>query len=869
MTNHAQPKQPEPRNSSGFSLSRLAIKAAIVVAGLGACGLIAACLAVALAWPSLPDLHAMTDYRPRIPLRVYTADNVLIGEFGEEHRNVLRFNEIPDVMKHAVLAAEDDRFYQHGGVDWTGVMRAMLTNAVNLSKSQGASTITMQVARNFYLSSEKTYTRKLYELLLTFKIESALTKDQILELYMNQIYLGHRAYGFAAAARTYFGKPLADVTPAEAAVLAGIPKAPSRYNPITNLPRAQIRQHYVLGRMRALNYLDDAQYQAALAQPLTVRGMSDTGTNSFRVHGEYPAELARQLMYGMFGDNTYSRGLNVYTTIDSKDQEAAYQAVRANILDYTRRARYPGPEDQIDLPDNIEKDPQALDDLIDGLQDKYSDSGDLYLGVVLAASPTSITVARGSHDIITIDDKKALSVVARALNPKAKDDERLRRGSVVYVHKNGDTWEVLNMPTLQGALVSMVPDEGDIRAMIGGFDFYHGNFNRAVQAWRQPGSNIKPFIYSAALERGLTPATLISDQPFSLTAEQTGSKAWNPKNDGNAYEPMLTLRQALYKSKNMVSIRILQAITPAYGQDFLTRFGFEKNRWPAVLPIALGAGSATPLQVVNAYSVWANGGYRLTPFLISKVTDSSGKVLMQAQPQKAGDEADRVIDPRVAWIMDDMLRGVATYGTAARAHQVLKRDDVAGKTGTTNDSVDVWFSGYTPALATTVWMGFDQPKSLGSTEFGAGLTLSAWLQYMQTALKGIPVAPKRPMPADILTANGEYYLSEFPPGQSVASLDLPTEDPLGDFLNHGGTGGVPMMNPQQPDSSQPGAPQPGTPPSGSVFPAIPVPQVSDGRQSRPAPVPNGGAAGRAPTMPPIPVPRADVPQPATAMAVHP
>jgi penicillin-binding protein 1A len=675
---------------------------------------------------------------------------------------------------------------------------------------------------------------------------------------MNQIYLGHRAYGFAAAARTYFGKPLADVTPAEAAILAGIPKAPSRYNPATNLPRAQIRQHYVLGRMRALGWLDEAQYQAALAQPITLRGAAENGTGGFRVHGEYPAELARQLMYGIYGDQTYSRGLNVYTTINAKDQEAAYQAVRASILDYTRRARYPGPEDQVDLPDDIEKDPQALDDLIDGLQDKYPDSGDLYLGVVLAASPTSITVARGSHDIITIDDKKALAIVARALNPKAKDDEKLRRGSVVYVHKNGDTWEVLNMPTLQGALVSLMPDDGAIRAMVGGFDFYRGNFNRAVQAWRQPGSNIKPFIYAAALERGLTPATQISDMPFSLTAEQTGSKAWNPKNDGNAYEPMLTLRQALYKSRNMVSIRILQAITPAYGQDFLTRFGFEKSRWPAVLPIALGAGSATPLQVANAYAVWGNGGYRVTPFLIDRVTDSNGKVLMQAQPQHAGDDANRVIDPRVAWIMDDLLRGVATYGTAARAHQVLKRDDVGGKTGTTNDSVDVWFSGYTPALATTVWMGFDQPKSLGSNEFGAGLTLSAWLQYMQTALKGVPVAPKRPMPSGLLVADGEYYLSEFPPGQAVASLDLPTEDPLGDFLNRGGTGGVPMIN----------TPAQGQMPSGSVIPPIPVPQADQGRPRAGSPSSNA-APPAAPAFPPIPVPRADAPQPATAMAVHP
>jgi penicillin-binding protein 1A len=858
MSNHAHSDKSSPSGKSGFSFSRLAIKAAIVLGGLGVCAVVIAGLAVALAWPSLPDLHAMTDYRPRVPLRIYTADKVLIGEFGEEHRNVLRFDEIPAVMKQAVLSAEDDRFYQHGGVDWTGVARAMLTNAASLSKSQGASTITMQVARNFYLSSEKTYSRKLYELLLTFKIESVLSKDQILELYMNQIYLGHRAYGFAAASRAYFGKPLADVTPAEAAILAGIPKAPSRYNPITNLPRAQLRQKYVLGRMHVLGYLDDAQYKTALDQPLAIRTMTDNGSNGAdRVHGEYPAELARQLMYGIFGDQTYSRGINVYTTINSKDQESAFQAVRTSVLDYTRRAAYPGPEDQIDVPDDVEKDPQALDDLLDGLQDKYPDSEDFYAGVVLSASPTEIKVARGSKEIITIDDKKALGVVARALRPNAKDDVRIRRGSVVYVHKNDGVWEVLNMPALQAALVSMVPDDGSIRAMIGGFDFNRGTFNRAVQAWRQPGSNIKPFIYAAALERGLTPATQISDQPFSLTAEQTGSKAWSPKNDGNAYEPMITMRQALYKSKNMVSIRILQAITPAFGQDFLTHFGFDKQRWPAVLPIALGAGAATPLQVVNAYSVWANGGYRVTPYLIDHVTDSDGKVLMQAQPHQAGDETIRAVDPRVAWIMDDMLRGVATYGTGARAHQVLKRSDVAGKTGTTNDSVDVWFSGYTPALATTVWMGYDQPRSLGSNEFGAGLTLSAWLQYMQPALKGIPEAKQRPQPQGILVDNGEYYLSEFPPGQAVASLDLPTEDPLGDFLNRGGTGGVPMMNPP---SSNP-APDA---PSGSGMPPVPVPRADD-RQGAATP----GRVSPAQAFPPIPVPQADASPAATALAIHP
>ncbi|MGE8678804.1 MAG: penicillin-binding protein 1A [Achromobacter marplatensis] len=836
-----------PGGKSGLPWKRLLVKAGIAVAGAGVCGAVLLGLALALAWPSLPDLHAMTDYRPRVPLRIYTADKVLIGEYGEEHRNVLRFDEIPPVMRQAVLAAEDDRFYSHGGVDWMGVARAVLTNVVKGSKSQGGSTITMQVARNFYLSSEKTYSRKFYELLLTFKIENELTKDQILELYMNQIYLGHRAYGFAAASRTYLGKPLSEVTPAEAAMLAGIPKAPSRFNPITNFPRAEIRQHYVLGRMKTLGYLTPEQADEALKQHLTIRGADGTSARGFAVHGDYPAELARQLMYGVFQEETYSKGIDVYTTIDSKAQEAAYRAVRDGVLDYTRRAVYPGPEDQLDLPDGVENDPQALDEVLDGVQDKAPDSEDLLAAVVLSASPTEVKLARSGRDLITISDKKALAVVARALNPKASDSQRIRRGSVVYIHKTGDkdtdSWEIINMPALQAALVSMTPEDGAIRAMIGGFDYNRGTFNRVTQAWRQPGSNIKPFVYAAALERGFTPATQISDQPFMLTAAQTGSKDWQPKNDGNKYEPMLTLRQGLYRSKNMVSIRILQAISPQYAQDYLTRFGFDKSRWPAVLPLALGAGGATPLQVVNGYSVFANGGYRVTPYLVDHVTDRSGKVLMQAQPVKAGDEAARAIDPRTAWVMDDILRGVATSGTAARAHQVLKRNDVGGKTGTTNEAVDVWFSGFTPALATTVWMGFDQPKSLGTNEFGSGLALSTWLDYMQPVLKGVPDAKQAPRPDGLLVENGEYYFSEFPPGQAVASLDLSSGDALTDFLNNNrSTDGV--------DTSVKPLPTPGAalapsnPTSAVQAPLMPIPAPrADNAPATGSPVAGAPAAG--------------------------
>ncbi|WP_238878000.1 penicillin-binding protein 1A [Achromobacter xylosoxidans] len=871
MSPPPQQSSATPGGKSGFPWKRLLIKAGVAVAGLGVCGALLVGLALAIAWPSLPDLHAMTDYRPRVPLRIYTADKVLIGEYGEEHRNVLRFDEIPAVMRQAVLAAEDDRFYQHGGVDWMGMVRAVLVNLVKQSKTQGGSTITMQVARNFYLSSEKTYSRKFYELLLTYKIESELTKDQILELYMNQIYLGHRAYGFAAASRTYLGKPLSEVTPAEAAMLAGIPKAPSRFNPITNFPRAEIRQHYVLGRMKTLGYLTPEQAEEALKQHVVIRGADGASLRGFAIHGEYPAELARQLMYGVFQEQTYSKGIDVYTTIDSKDQEAAYRAVRDGVLDYTRRAPYPGPEDQIDLPDGVEKDAAAFDDILDGVQEKTPDSEDLLTAVVLAASPQEVTVARSAREIITISDKKALAVVARALNPKASDSQRIQRGSVVYIHKNGDGWEIINMPALQAALVSMVPQDGAIRAMIGGFDYNRGTFNRVTQAWRQPGSNIKPFVYAAALERGLTPATQVSDQPFMLTAAQTGSKDWQPKNDGNRYEPMLTLRQGLYKSKNMVTIRILQAIGPQYAQDYLTRFGFDKARWPAVLPLGLGAGGATPLQVVNGYSVFANGGYRVTPYLIDKVTDRSGNVLMQAQPVVAGDAAARAIDPRTAWVMDDILRGVTTSGTAARAHQVLKRNDIGGKTGTTNEAVDVWFSGFTPSLATTVWMGFDQPKSLGTNEFGSGLALTTWLDYMQPALKGVPEAKPAPRPDGLLVDNGEYYFNEFPPGQAVASLDLSSGDPLTDFLNNNrSTDGV--DNSVRPLPAPGAALPPATPPqAGAPQPARQVPTQQVPAQqapvAQPIPVPAagggalggtlGGGAGNAPPIPPIPVPRVE------------
>lgn len=793
MSKYNHPHDDEDQTTDkpkGSFLVRFLLKFTILTTGLALCATLLIGMALALAWPNLPDLNAMTDYRPRVPLRIYTSDKVLIGEFGEERRNVLRFDEIPDVMKSAVLSAEDDRFYQHGGIDWIGVVRAGLTNLISMQKSQGASTITMQVARNFYLSSEKTWSRKFYELLLTFKIEASLSKDQILELYLNQIYLGHRAYGFAAASRVYLGKELSEITAADAALLAGIPKAPSRFNPIANKPRAVLRQRYVLGRMHSLGYLTDAEYKAALAQPVVIKPSQGTPAGGYAVHGEYAAELARQLMISIYPDNVYTRGLNVYTTIHSKDQQWAYESLREGVLDYTRRAPYPGPEAQLTLPNGIEDDPAKLDEFLDGVFDKHPDRTDMLTGVVLSVKPTEVRVARSSTEIVVINDKKALGVIARALNPKAPAALRLQRGSVVYLHKAPTYWEILNLPTVQAAFVAMIPQDGALRAMVGGFDFYHGNFNRVTQAWRQPGSAFKPFIYAASLERGLTPGTMISDQPFELTAEQTGSgKAWTPKNYGGEYAEMLSMREAIARSKNMVSIRILQSIGPQYAQEYIARFGFDKAKHPAVLPMALGSGAVTPMQLAAGFSVFANGGYRVTPYLIDHVTDANGQVLMRAKPVVAGDSAARAIDARTAYVMDDMLRGVATSGTAARSRQVLKRGDLAGKTGTTNDSVDAWFAGYTPQLVGVAWLGYDQPKSLGSRETGGGASLPIWLGYMQHALKEFPEQKRGPVPEGLIVEGGNMYFKEFPPKEAVRSLGDPKQDSLGDLLETlGGSG---------------------------------------------------------------------------------
>ena len=719
-------------------------------------------IALAVAFPNLPDVSALSDYRPILPLRVYSSDGLLIGEFGEERRNLTRLKDMPKVMTDAVLAIEDTRFYEHGGVDYKGMMRAAVANLSNL-KSQGASTITMQVARNVYLSSEKTYTRKIYEVLLTFKLEHLLTKDQILEIYMNQIYLGNRAYGFAAASEAYFDKPLKNITVAEAAMLAGLPKAPGTNNPIRNPKRARARQLLVIERMEETGFITAQQAQAARDEKLTIKG----GPDAVRTHAEYVAETVRQLVFAQYGNETYTRGLNVHTTISAVDQDAAYKALRRGIMDFERRQIYRGPEKFIDLPT---KDPQALDDAIDEALEAHPDNGDVMSAVILEVNPKLIRAVRQNGETMEITGE-GLEPARSGLADKAPPNIKLRPGAVIRVARTvKDKWEITQLPEVEGAFVAMDPASGAIKAMVGGFDYEKNKFNHVTQAWRQPGSSFKPFIYSAALEKGFTPATIVNDAPLFFDAAFTGGQPWEPKNYDGKFDGPMTLRTGLAKSKNMVSIRVLQAIGPDYARDWAMRFGFDADKHLPYLTMALGAGTVTPMQMVGAYAVFANGGYRVNPWLISKVTEQTGRVLMENKPQML-DDSVRAISARNAFVMDSLLNEVTRTGTAARAQAMLKRPDLYGKTGTTNDSMDAWFAGFQPGLVAVTWMGYDNPRKLGSTATGGGLSLPIWIAFMEHALKGVPQAQYTP-PDGLVNTGGEWYYSEFAYGGGVTSLGM-------------------------------------------------------------------------------------------------
>ncbi|MFN9728272.1 penicillin-binding protein 1A [Acidovorax sp.] len=742
------------------------VRGLLWVAGLFAASVAALSIGVALAltvaYPNLPDVSELADYRPKLPLRVYSSEGALLGEFGEERRNLTPIDEIPKVMTDAVLAIEDARFFEHGGVDYRGMVRAALANLGRV-KSQGASTITMQVARNVYLSSEKTFTRKIYEILLTFKLEHLLSKNQILEIYMNQIFLGNRAYGFAAASEAYFGKPLKSISVAEAAMLAGLPKAPSAYNPISNPKRARSRQLYIIERMEENGFISAQQAAEAKKEELKIR----TGPDNTRVHAEYVAEMARQLIFSQYGNEAYTRGLNVYTTLNAAEQEAAYSALRRGIMDYERRQQYRGPEKFVQLPTAK----QEVEDAVDDALANHPDNGDVVSAVVLEANSKKIVAARANGDVLEIVGE-GLKPAQSGLSDKAAPNIKIRRGAVIRVVKTAKgAWEITQLPEVEGAFVAIDPRTGAIRALVGGFDFDKNKFNHAVQAWRQPGSSFKPFIYSAALEKGFTPATIVNDAPLFFDAGVTGGQPWEPKNYDGKYDGPMTLRTALAKSKNMVSIRVLQAVGTKTAQDWVTRFGFEADKHPAYLTMALGAGSVTPLQMATAYSVFANGGYRVNPWLIAKVTDHKGKVLSQTTAPSPAD-LPRAIEARNAFVMNSLLQEITRSGTAARAQATLKRSDLYGKTGTTNDSVDAWFAGFQPTIAAVTWIGYDTPRNLGSRETGGGLSLPVWISFMEKALKGVPVM-EPDAPPGVVNSGGEWFYEEKVriPGIAGASLD--------------------------------------------------------------------------------------------------
>ncbi len=745
-----------------------------LLGGLLAAALCLLGLVVALAYPNLPSLDTLTDYQPKVPLRVYTAEGVLIGEFGEERRVLADIKDVPPALISAIIAAEDERFYQHAGIDYMGVARAAYANLVTGGRRQGASTITMQVARNFFLSSEKTLTRKLYEVLLALKIEHSLGKDQILALYINQIYLGQRAYGFASAAQIYFGKPLDELTLAEAAMLAALPKAPSSYNPVANPQRAKQRQQYVLRRMRELGYIQDEEFDKALKSPIITRRVGET----YAVRAEYVAEMVRQAVYEQYPEDAYSRGFRVYTTIRQADQEAAVRALRNGLLEYDRRNGYRGPEGFVELAADADE-----DDHEEALAER-DDDDELRVALVLSASPREVKVVLKNGEQVTLTGD-GLRFAAASLK-RVAPQRRIRRGAVVRVqHVGRDRWQIVQLPETEGAFIALDPTDGAVRALVGGFDFNRNKFNHVTQAWRQAGSAFKPFIYSAALERGFTAATVVPDAPIAIEADVTGSQRWEPKNFDDKFEGPMRLRTALVKSKNMVSIRILDAIGVKYAQDYITRFGFEAERHPPYLTMALGSGTVTPWQMARAYAVFSNGGYLVQPYFIQKIVDDRGNPLGTAQPQRAGNESLRVIDSRNAFIMDSLMQDVARVGTAARVAS-LGRHDVAGKTGTTNEFIDAWFAGYLPSLVGVSWVGYDQPRSLGRNQTGGLVALPIWVGYMEKAQQAVPemqrIVPNGVVMADTLELNPvgfgdgkrfpEYFYREFVPKDDAPPFAL-------------------------------------------------------------------------------------------------
>ena len=709
-------------------------------------GLIA--IAILVTYPKLPSLDSLQHYQPKMPLTVYSSDGQVIGLYGEERRNFTKIKDFPKVLKDAVIAAEDKRFYEHWGVDVLGVARALIGNVVSGGVQSGASTITQQVAKNFYLSNERTFSRKFNEALLAYKIEQSMSKDQILELYFNQIYLGQRAYGFAAAAQIYYNKNVKDLTLGEASMLAGLPKAPSAYNPIVNPERAKLRQEYILNNMVEEKMITPQERDEALKEELHYeRFVQKIDQNAL-----YVAEMVRQEVYEKYGEEAYTQGSKVYTTVNIENQRVATEALRKVLRNFDRGSSYRGAENYLDLSksDNVEETVGQY------LSSVYT-VDKMVPAVVLEASGKGIEIQLPSGRKVTLNHG-SLGFAARAVNNKKMGDDRIRRGSVIRVKSTGKGWTVVQEPSLQGALVSLDAKTGAVRALVGGYDFYSKTFNRATQAMRQPGSSFKPFVYSAALAKGMTASTQINDAPLSLPGKGPNGSVWNPKNSDGRYSGYITLRQALTASKNMVSIRILMSIGVGYAQQYIQRFGFRPSEIPASLSMALGTGETTPLRMAEAYTVFANGGYKVSAHVIDKIYDSQGRLRAQMQPLVAGENAPQVIDPRNAYIMYRIMQDVVRYGTA-RGALSIGRSDIAGKTGTTNDNKDAWFVGFNPSVVTAVYVGFDKPRSMGRAGYGGTIALPVWVDYMRFALKGTESKGMK-VPEGIVAKGGEYYMKE-------------------------------------------------------------------------------------------------------------
>lgn len=710
----------------------------------------------------LPDVDELKSVQLPIPMRIYTLDGQPIAEFGELHRNLVTLNEVPNLMVKAFLATEDQRFLEHHGVDFYGLLRAAAEVLLTGSKVQGGSTITMQVARNFYLSREKTFLRKFTEILLSLKIEREFTKEQILELYLNKIFLGNRAYGIAAAAQVYFNKTLSQLTLPEIATIAGLPKAPSTINPIVNPIAAKQRRDHVLLRMYELGYISKPSYQAAIATPMVTHEQNDAGG---MIKAPYVAEMVRDMMYKSFGENAYLKGYNVYTTIKSAQQIAANKALRTSLLAYDKRHGYREPTKNI-APLDANKVMHTLNTL-----HRVSSINGLQAAIIIAINDQAITALLVNNQMIFIPwQGLAWTVPQLDINnlnpPPAVLKNKVHVGDVIRVQlTKNNTWELSQIPKVQGALLALNPQTGAISALVGGFDYFLSKFNRATQAERQPGSGFKPFIYAAALAKGYTLANVFNDAPLVFNIPGRDDP-WRPQNDNHIFSGPTRLRVALAKSINLVSVRLLQAIDVPYVLSYIKRFGFNPKKLPRNLSLALGTGEVTPIELARAYAVFANGGFLVTPFLIDHITNEQGQIIYKAEPKiaceaclrgeieppadtKDSPYAPQVIPADIAFLMTSALKDVILYGTGAQA-KVLNRHDLAGKTGTTSDYVDTWFTGFNSDLVTTVWIGFDQPSSV--LEYGAKAALPMWIDFMRAALQGQP-EKTMPQPSDIVTAS--------------------------------------------------------------------------------------------------------------------